>query len=189
MQMSDIELMQRVASYDSKALEVLYNRYSSLLYTLVKKIVAEENLAHEVLSDIFVIIWKKINLFDFKTGNVYTWLVLLSRNKAVDSVNRKLNKELPAYSEEYENNFIIPRLSKEIDSMDIRTAISIKENFEGALNSLTDAQQYVLYLAFYEGLTQKEIASKLNVPLPTINSKIEIALKKLRENLLREDSE
>ncbi len=188
-QMSDIELMQRVASYDSKALEVLYNRYSPLLYTLIKKIVSDESLAHDVLSDIFVIIWKKVKVFDLATGNVYAWLILLSRNKAVDSLNRKKNPEMPPYSEEYENKFIIPRLSKQIDSMDIRTAASIKENFESALNGLTDAQQYVLYLAFYEGLTQKEIAQKLNVPLPTIKSKTEVALKKLRENLLKEDTE
>ena len=85
---TDIELMQRVSSNDSKALEVFYNRYSSLLYTLIKKIVSEEKTAEDILSEIFVIIWRKVDQFDFNTGNVYTWLVTLARNKAVDSLKR-----------------------------------------------------------------------------------------------------
>ncbi len=186
---SDIELMQRVASYDSKALEVLYNRYSSLLYTLVKKIVSDQELAEEVLSDVFVIIWRKVKKFDFKSGNVYTWLVTLSRNKAIDSLKRKRGDTgIETYTEDYENNFIIPSLSPMIDVLDIQTALSIKDSIESALNNLTDAQQYVLYLAYYEGLTQKEIASKLNIPLPTVKSKIKVTLKNLRENLLKGES-
>lgn len=186
---SDIELMQRVASFDSKALEALYDRYSPLLFTLVKKIVSDEKLAEEVLSEIFAIIWQKIHLFDFKSGDVYTWLILLSRNKATDTLKRQNGGDVfGKYDDEYENNFIIPHLSPVIDVVDIQTALSIKDSFEAALNKLTDAQQYVIYLAFYEGLTQKEIATKLNIPLQTVKSKIIIALKNLRENLIKGDS-
>ena len=62
---TDLELMTRVVSNDSKALEALYNRYSPLLYTLIKKITGDEKTAEEVLADVFVIIWRKSNLFDF----------------------------------------------------------------------------------------------------------------------------
>ncbi|MDR3625861.1 MAG: sigma-70 family RNA polymerase sigma factor [Ignavibacteriaceae bacterium] len=193
---TDIDLMQRVSSNDSKALEVLYNRYSSLLYTLVKKIVSEEQTAEDILSEIFVIVWRKADLFDFNTGNVYTWLVTLARNKAVDTLRRlQLNNkpddekpEFEPYDDNYENKFIIPQLPDSIDPLDIRTAFSIKDDVETALNKLTDAQQYVIYLAYYEGLTQKEIAEKLNIPLPTVTSKIKIALSNLRENLVKGDS-
>lgn len=198
---TDIELMQRVSSNDSKALEVLYNRYSSLLYTLVKKIVSDEKTAEDILSEIFVIIWRKADLFDLTTGNVYTWLVTLARNKAVDTLKRARlpEKQLPArqtgvnndfeiYDDAYENKYIIPHLSNFIDPLDIRTAFSIKDDLETALNKLTDAQQYVIYLAYYEGLTQKEIAEKLNIPLATVKSKIKIALSNLRENLIKGDS-
>jgi RNA polymerase sigma-70 factor (ECF subfamily) len=193
---TDIELMQRVSSNDSKALEVLYNRYSSLLYTLVKKIVREEQTAEDILSEIFVILWRKADLFDFNSGNVYTWLVTLARNKAVDTLRRSQIQEMQdgekpeigLYDDNYENKFIIPHLSDYIDPLDIRTAFSIKSDVETALNKLTDAQQYVIYLAYYEGLTQKEIAEKLNIPLPTVTSKIKIALSNLRENLVKGDS-
>ena len=198
---TDIELMQRVSSNDSKALEILYNRYSALLYTLVKKIVREEQTAEEILSEIFVIIWRKADKFDINTGNVYTWLVTLARNKAVDTLRRTQvqevqtagkqiteNSDIEIYTEAYENKFIIPKLSGSIDPLDIRTAFSIKDDVETALNKLTDAQQYVIYLAYYEGLTQKEIADKLNIPLPTVKSKIKIALSNLRDYLVKGES-
>ncbi len=183
---TDLELMERVASYDSKALEALYNRYSPLLYTVIKKIAAEESIAENVMSDVFVIIWRKANLFDFHTANVYTWLVSLARNKATDTIRRlKSAAGIKEYTDAYEDEFIIPHLSMAIDPLDLKTALSLKESVESALNSLTEAQQYVIYLAYYEGLTQKEIASKLNIPYPTVKSKVKIALSNLKENLIK----
>ncbi len=181
---SDTELFHKVAQYDSKALEALYNRYSPILYTLVKKIVTDERLAEDVLSDVFVIIWRKIDVFGKELNNPYTWLITLARNKAVDSLRRtKENHGLPEYNDEYENEFIIPKLSRLGEPLDIKSAILMKNIAEESLNKLTDAQQYVLYLAYYEGLTQKEIAAKLNIPLPTVKSKIRKALSNLKDNM------
>ncbi len=183
---TDLELMTRVVSNDSKALEALYNRYSPLLYTLIKKITGDEKTAEEVLADVFVIIWRKSNLFDFNTGNVYTWIIGIARNKSIDTIRRRNSSDdIKEYTEEYENNIIIPSLSSLIDPLDIKTAMSLKDNIESALNQLTDAQQYVIYLAFYEGLTQKEIAAKLNIPLSTVKSKVKTTLSNLKENLIK----
>ena len=185
----DIDVMKRVAAYDSKALEILYDRYSPLLYTLIKKIAVEKSLAEEILTEIFVIIWRRIELFDIYSGNVYTWLVTLARNKAVDTIRRKNeNVEMPEYTDDYEIDFILPKLSKQIDPLDLTTTNAIKDSFEIALNKLTDAQQYVIYLAYYEGLTQIEISEKLNIPYATVKSKIKIASANLREYLLKGDS-
>src|ERR1035437_9824647 len=105
---TDSELFQRVSGNDSKALEALYNRYSPLLYTLIKKIVVDETIAKEVLSDVFVIIWRKIDYFDLQTNDVYTWLVTLTRNKAVDTLRRSKNpSEMERYTDDYENENII----------------------------------------------------------------------------------
>ena len=183
---TDSELMQRVHMNDSKALEALYNRYSPLLYTLIKKIVADEEVAKDVLSDVFVIIWRKIDLFDFNLNNVYTWIVTLTRNKAIDTLRRTRNtSEMETYDDEYENTNIIPKLSPISDPLDIETATNIKDSIEAALNKLTGAQQFVINLAYYEGLTQKEIAERLKIPVPTVKSKIKIALSNLKENLIK----
>ncbi len=178
--------MLKVADYDSKALEELYDRYSPILYTLIKKIVEDKAVAEEVLADVFVIIWRKISNFNFEANNVYTWLVTLARNKAVDKLRRIQSTEnLPEYNDEYEDEFILPKLSKVIDKLDLKDAELAKDKFEEALNSLTDAQKYVIYLAYYDGKTESEIAKKLNIPLPTVKSKIRVALTNLKQNLLK----
>lgn len=186
--LTDLELFRKVSAYDSRALETLYDRYSPILFTVIKRIVVEEALAEEVLTEVFAIIWRKIEHFDFSTGNVYAWLILLSRNKAVDFMRRNKSKGTAAveeYTDEYEDSFIIPHLSRGIDQLDLDSALNVKGSVETALGRLTDAQKYVIYLAFYEGYTQASIAGKLNIPLPTVKSKIQIALGNLRDNLIK----
>jgi RNA polymerase sigma-70 factor (ECF subfamily) len=186
---TDSDLIQRVSGNDSKALEALYNRYSPLLYTLIKKIVVDEEIAKEVLSDVFVIIWRKIDFFDLQTNDVYTWLITLARNKAVDTLRRSKNpSETEKYDDVYENENIIPLLSPSIDPLDLKTAMNLKDSIEAALNKLTDAQQFVIYLAYYEGLTEEEIAARLKIPVPTVKSKIKIALSNLKDNLIKGDA-
>lgn len=184
--LSDIQIMSKVGEYDSKALEELYNRYSPILYSLIKKIVGDKTKAEEVLADVFVLVWKKKNSSNISDANVYTWLITLARNKAVDIKRRDENSEdgMPEYNDDYEDYFIIPKLSESIDPLDLNKALSVKDNFEEALNKLTDAQKYVLLLAYYEGKTQSEIAKQLNIPVATVKSKIKLSLSNLKQNLV-----
>lgn len=182
---TDSQIIQKVSDYDSKALEELYDRYAPILYSLIKKIVTDQKVAEELLTDIFVIAWEKSSIINSSANNVYTWLITLARNKAVDRKRRdESTEELPEYNDDYENEYVIPNLSNSIDPLDLNNALSVKENFEEALNNLTDAQQYVVYLAYYEGKTESEIAKKLNIPLPTVKSKIKVALTNLKQNLV-----
>lgn len=183
--LTDAEIMLKVAGYDSKALEQLYDRYAPILYTLIKKIVTEKETAEEVLSDVFELVWRQIDQFDFKTNNVYTWLITLARNKAIDVVNRKGGKLLPEYDEDYEKDFILPKLSPEIEPMELSAVMNKKEKIEKALTSLTDAQKYVLELSYYGGMDQAEIAGKLNIPTVTVKSKLQVAF----GNLMKKVSE
>ena len=182
---SDIQIINKVGEYDSKALEELYDRYSPILYSLIKKIVEDKTKAEEVLADVFVLVWKNENSSNKSAANVYTWLITLARNKAVDRKRRDENPDLmPEYNDDYEDRFIIPRLSKSIDPLDLNKALSVKDNFEEALNKLTDAQNFVLYLAYYEGRTHGEIAKQLNIPVATVKSKIKVSLSNLKQNLV-----
>jgi RNA polymerase sigma-70 factor (ECF subfamily) len=183
--LTDAEIMLKVAGYDSKALEQLYDRYAPILYSLIKKIVTDKETAEELLSDVFVIIWRQIDQFDFTTNNIYTWLITLSRNKAIDALNRRLGKSLPEYTEEYEREFILPKLSPEIQPMELEDVMNNKNKMEKALNSLTDAQKYVLELSYYGGMDQDEIAAKLKIPTVTVKSKLQVAI----GNLMQKHSE
>ncbi len=180
---SDAEIMLKIAGYDSKALEQLYDRYAPLLYTLIKKIVADKEASEETLSDVFVIVWRQIDQFDFKTNNVYTWLVTLARNKAIDVMNRRGEKSLPEYSDDYERIYILPNLSPEIQPMELEDVVNSKAKMEKAFGSLTDAQKYVLELSYYEGLDQQEIANKLKIPTVTVKSKLQVAIGNLMQKL------
>jgi len=185
-ELQDLELMEEIARYDSRALEELYNRYAPLLFTLIKKIAPDEKTAEYILVEVFSIIWRKIHRFDFRAGNVYTWLVTLARNRAVDSVRRNRNSEITRefYDDEYEDFHILPYLSPEIDSLDFETAMKLKPKIETALSKLTDAQKYVIHLAYYDGFTLDEISKKLNIPVNTVRSKVLTALTNLKDNLL-----
>ncbi len=182
----DLELMTRIAKYESRALEELYDRYSSILYSLIKKISPDEKTAEIILIEVFVIVWRKIEFFDFKAGNVYTWLIYLARNRAIDSLRRtrRVAGEIDFYEDKYENYFIIPLLDKDIDSLDLNTALSIKPKIENALDKLTDSQKYILHLAFYEGYTLVEISDLLKIPVESVREKVLTASGSLRDNLL-----
>lgn len=187
-ELTDLELMQQIANFESRALEELYDRYSPLLYTIIKKIVMDESTAEKVLVDVFVIVWRKTSKFDFRHGNVYSWLVTLARNKAVDTLRRSRNSlsASQVYDDNYEDYFIIPTFLPDMDSLDLNTAISLQPKVERALSKLTDTQKYVLHLAYYEGYTIDEIADKLNVPVETVRSKVMNALHNFRDNLTKE---
>ena len=188
-QATDIELIQRITNRDSKALESLYDRYSPVLYTLVKRIVADKEKAEEILADIFVIIWQKSLMFDINSGNLYSWLINLTRNKALDYLRHEKFLITDEYNDEYENSVIIPNLSTLIASNDLSDTFNSREKIYSAFHSLTEAQQYVLSLAYYDGLSEPEIAAKLNIPLLTVKSKIRVALNSVREFLAKEDNQ
>lgn len=187
-ELTDLELIREIASFESRALEELYDRYSSLLYTIIKKIAPDEATASQLLTEVFVIIWRKADNPNFKTDNVFSFLVTLARNKAVDSLRRGRSSKGSSqfYDDNYEDYFIIPTFPEKIDILDYNTALSLQPKIEKALSKLTDTQKYVLHLAYYEGFTIDEISDKLNVPLETVRNKVMTALYSLRDHLIGE---
>ncbi len=185
---TDKQLLKGIKKYDSRALEELYNRYSPVLHTLIQKITENDKaFTEKILVEVFVIVWRKIEKFDLEKGNVYTCLLLLARNKATDTIRRKRDTtgEVTPYSDEFEDNNIIPTLDPDIDYLELKTAQEVEGQIHNAYNKLTDAQKYVIDLAFYQGFTIDEISSKLNIPVETVRNKVMTALTNLRENLIK----
>jgi RNA polymerase sigma-70 factor (ECF subfamily) len=184
--LTDLELLRKISAQDSRALEELYDRYSPILYTLIKKIVSDERTAEIIIVDVFSIVWTKSGKYDFENGSVYTWIITLARNKAVDNLRRTGSPadSQDVYDDEYEDYFIIPFLDKKIDFLDLKTAMNIKPKMAAAMDNLTDAKKYVLDLSFYEGFTLGEIADKLKLPIEAVREKTMSAVQNLRENLL-----
>lgn len=187
--LTDIELIQRISNRDSKALEALYDRYSPVLYTLVKKIVNDKSKAEEVIAEIFIIIWQKSSKFDVSSNNLYAWLINFSRNKALDFIRREKLLIVDEYNDEYEDKFIFPNLSNFIPPNDLEKTFNRRDKIYNAFHNLTEAQQYVLSLAYYDGLSESDIAKKLNIPLLTVKSKIRVALNSVKETLGKEENQ
>jgi len=186
--LTDGELMMQVAEFDSSALEKLYDRYSTTLFTLINKIVSDKQLAEEILSDVFVIIWNRIDHFDFKANNVYTWLVTLAKNKAVDSLKRKNDSaSLTMHSSEYEIENILPKLTPGIKPLNLDYAKSKRGLLNSLLETLTDSQRQILNYSLFAGMDSEETAEHLNLTESMVRSKFNVALsallKKARSNL------
>ncbi len=180
----DSELMSKIADNDVSAFELIYDRYSPLIYSFIKKIVREQELAENILVDVFKILWNRIDDFDFRTNNVYTWLVTLARNKTMDTLKRKkVNCDLPSYTDEYEKINIIPNLSQEIQPLDIDEVFKMKNTIEEGFDKLTEAQRFVLNLIYFEGMNETEIAEQLHIPAPTVRTKLQVAMGSLFDHL------
>ena len=184
--LSDIELFIKIEKYDPRAIEEVYQRYAPVLFPLIVRIANNPQAAENILIDVFISLWRKIDLFNFERGNTYTWLVTLARNKAVRFLRQKRTKNNEDFvgEDEYEDFYIMPDLDKKIESLDLATALKRKTTVEKAVNKLTEAQKYVLFLSYYDGFTINDISDKLNIPLTTIRSKITISLHYLMDNLL-----
>lgn len=184
--LTDIELIERITAYDKDALSELYDRYSTLLYSLIKKIVTDEKIAETILLEVFTIIFKKAKSFDFSTDNPYVWIVNIARNRAVDSLRRNRSSAVTKeyYNSDYEDSYILPLISKEIDGLDVETATNISASMKTAFEKLTEIQRHVINLAYYEGFTINEITKSLNLPIETVRTKIMTSIFNLRDKLM-----
>ena len=182
---TDKEMFLKICKNDLKALELLYDRYAPLLYTMAIKIVGDKENAGKVLSESFLIIWRWAEEFDFVINNVYTWMILLVRNKAVDELKRmRGDTNLPEYNDEYEILKILPQLSYNIESLEREYILKQSEEISEFVNILSEDQKNLFSLAFYKGLDEKFIADELGIPAATIKPQIQSVMGILMEKLI-----
>lgn len=177
------KLLYAVAQKNAKALEQIYDKYSPLLFTLIKRILKDEQLSIKVLTEVFAILWLKADLILKNSDNFYMILINLAKNKALDTLRRQSGLITDPYNDDYENEYIIPKIFCK-DEVDIDFVMSEKETIEMIFAGLTEAQNYVLSLSYFKGLTVDEISKELNLPVATINEKIKVAFTSLKDNLI-----
>ncbi len=169
---TDSELLLQIVGYNSEAFEQLYNRYSATIYSLIKEIVTNQKLAEKILLNVFAIFLKRIDYYSTTSNDIFTWLTLLARNISLDSLKRmKFVEDIPDYSDEYEVEFILPNLSEVITPIDLDQRTELGEKIKSYKNHLTEVQNLVLSLVYFEGLNEEEIAKRLSVPVVTVRQK------------------
>ena len=176
----DIELLQRIASGDSAALGEFYDRHSSLLFTLAARIVADPKEAEDVLQEVFVQLWDKASQFDSTQGRPLAWVLTLTRHKAIDRL-RSTQRRRTRLVEQTDDNFEQPAPSA--SAAENAGAAEQGEIIRAALARLPVHQRRAIELAFFDGLSQTEVAAALNEPLGTVKARIRRGMLKLRAEL------
>jgi RNA polymerase sigma factor (sigma-70 family) len=158
---------------DKSAFEYLYDNYSGSLYGVVSRIIQKEEVAEEVLQDLFLKIWDKIESYDPAKGRLFTWMLNLARNLAIDKTRSKeITKEGKTKGIDNLVNAIDRRESVEqgVDSIGVKDILS----------GLSEEQKFVVDYLYFKGYSQSELADEFNIPLGTVKTRLRLAMKQLR---------
>jgi RNA polymerase sigma-70 factor (ECF subfamily) len=167
----DVKLVTAIRSGDESAMAVLYDRYSSLVYSVALRVLGDTGVAEDVLQEVFMQLWRNPGLFDSSRGNLAPWLAVITRNRSIDS----LRKRRP------ETDIDEVVVSVEPDMAGAAERGRAMEKVRGALGLMPLPQRSALEMAYFEGLTHTEIAAKTGEPLGTIKTRIRAGLLALRK--------
>jgi RNA polymerase sigma-70 factor (ECF subfamily) len=183
--MSDLDrdpsCMSRLKAGDLNALEELYDRHTPLLYSMVMRIVGRSADAEEVLQDTWLQVWRRADAYDPSRGAVGAWLLTLARSRAIDRLRGRGSRQRAERAAEVD-----PPVPAEEASAPV-VQRQLHERVTTALAELSPQHREVLELAYFGGLSQSEIASRLGSPLGTVKSWTRQALTRLRALVPQED--
>ncbi len=174
---SDGELLSEVRAGYVASLEALYDRYAGYVHALAIRIVGSSEEAEEITQDVFWQLWKKKLLYDPERGHFSTWLFAVTRNRALDRIRSASRRpETEALSVD---KAVPPGASPE----DSAYFAERRRHVRRALEELPPAQQQAVELCFFQGMTHREAAARLDEPLGTVKSRIKMGIDKLKQSL------
>lgn len=172
-------LLNSMARGDKAALGRLYDLLAKPLYSLAHRVLGDPTEAQDVVHDVFLQLWKTSETYDANRGSVFSWAATLTRNRSIDRVRRRQRRAEILAESATEIDTVVPGPSgaEALDTLENSRTVRT------ALTQLAPDQKAAIELAFFGGLTQQEIAARLNEPLGTIKARIRRGLLKLRETL------
>ena len=171
------ELVLALKERDNQAFAFLYDRYSGALYSIIRQIVTDNSeLAADVLQEVFINIWRKIESYDPTKGRLFTWMLNIARNASIDTLrsksfqNSQKNQELP---DNVNKGASGQTTQQNVDNIGLKKV----------LEKLKPEHRVLVDLAYFKGFTHDEIAEMMTIPLGTVKTRIRNALLQLREYL------
>jgi RNA polymerase sigma-70 factor (ECF subfamily) len=178
---ADRAVLVRVAAGELNALELLYDRYRTMAYSIALRITGEATLAEDVVQDAFLGAWRNAGRYAESRASVKTWLLAIVHHRAVDAVRRRRpTVELPEREDVPPTALTLPDIWHEVAGRLDRDAV------QAAIRTLSDVQREAIELAYFGGLTQAEIADRTGTPLGTVKSRMRLGLLAMRRTLLGE---
>ena len=176
-QSTDVQLLKAVARGDEEALAQLYDQYRVILFGLLMRILNDREEAEDVLQEVFIQVWRRARDFDENRGKPFTWLVTLARSRGIDRLRSLGARERVAVAATREGS------EESSDAASDAFRSEQQQLVRSALAQLPEEQKRPLVLAYFDGLTQTEIAEKLGAPLGTVKTRMRTGMGKLREIL------
>ena len=176
---SDAALVQQLLRRDVRAFEKLYDRHSRIVYGLVLRILQQASTAEEVVQDVFLQLWRNASQYQSSRGPFVPWLLTLARNRALDNLRLKSERQRRRedQTEELPQIAQTPAYEQALDEK--RRAEAVRS----LMSSLSAPQKKAIEMAYFEGLSHSEIAEALHEPLGTVKSWIRNGLLRLKEGL------
>ena len=168
---SEQELVALLKEQNNDAFNYLYDHYSGALFTIINQIVPDKDTASDVLQEVFVNVWRKIGSYDETKGRLFTWMLNIARNAAIDKVRSK------GYRDNQRTQTIAEGESgMAMSSNPVVNDVGLKK----VLTTLNEEYRKLIDLSYFQGFTHEEIAKMLGIPLGTVKTRIRTAISQLR---------
>ncbi len=182
---TDEALMQAIIEREQRALDQLYARYRPLISKIVSEILPNEADAEEALQDVFMEIWTRAANFDVRKGKPLGWIICMARRRAIDHY-RKIRRRAEAseklrLSADETSGAAVSGIIAVASQHDQPGASDLRRFLVGIMGSLPAEQSRVIHLSYFKELSQREIASRTGIPLGTIKTRLDLALRKLAQ--------
>lgn len=179
---SDEALMRSIAQGNAASLSALYDRYSSILKALIIRVVHDDAEADDLLQEVFLQVWQQAKNYSSDKGKPLGWIVTLTRRRAIDRLRKRqaycrAKDRFEVTVERQPESWVHNRIEDDISLEDMRTFLNSR------IGLLPPFQRQAIELAFFQGMSQREIAIATDTPLGTIKTRLELGLRKLSESI------
>jgi RNA polymerase sigma-70 factor (ECF subfamily) len=173
---SDVELVALLREQPAAGIAALYDRYGRLIFSMALRVVQDRGAAEEITQDVFMRCWRSLDRYQPSQGSLASWLLSITHNRAIDELRSRRGKDS---RREISDEVLQPQATVDpgFDEALLRGEI------QKALQILPVAQRDVIELVFWNGLTRREIAEHLSLPLGTVHTRLRLGMDKLRETL------